>query len=275
LINDELFLLAEVNQSGIPIDFDPSESNHLVSAQNTDIVLAKYDSILKFENLVKIGSIGYDFSKSSVKYNNNKQLLLCESNSPIIKFYSSTDSFIIINSDSTTKIICAAFNKDLNYEWSISSSLPNKYLNNFFTKTIETDKNNNVYIAGTHKCITGDIDFTSDIDILGLNNSWSFFISYYKHLPTSINTKRKDKKPSELSIFPNPTRTELNIKLNISSSTKKSQINIIDILGKTILSQEVIGISFLQINTYNLISGVYTVILQTDNEINSVRFVKY
>lgn len=71
-------------------------------------------------------------------------------------------------------------------------------------------------------------------------------------------------------LYPNPTREQLTIELNDSSSN--CQIEILDILGKKVISLEIQKIG--QIDVSALASGTYLVKLNSENRTNVVRFIK-
>ncbi len=75
----------------------------------------------------------------------------------------------------------------------------------------------------------------------------------------------------ELSVFPNPFINEI----EISAETSISSISIIDMVGKTVFSQDVNNVSKFTVDTSNLTSGNYILSVQTtDGDIITKKLVK-
>jgi len=79
-----------------------------------------------------------------------------------------------------------------------------------------------------------------------------------------------EQKVSDCSIYPNPTTDYINISM---ATTKISEIDIIDICGKTILNSKVNG-QTIRMDVNNLYSGIYFVRVKTADKIFTKVFNK-
>ena len=75
---------------------------------------------------------------------------------------------------------------------------------------------------------------------------------------------------TQLSLFPNPVTSEL----NIQSNDQIKNIEVVDLTGKVVMSKQFSNTSDLQINTSNLNPAVYIVKIYTNSGIESLRFIK-
>lgn len=80
-------------------------------------------------------------------------------------------------------------------------------------------------------------------------------------------------KQNDFSIFPNPATESITIKINTEGISKISY-EIIDVLGKTIIKNEVTDLTNININISNIKSGVYFIKLQVNNSTVTKKFVK-
>jgi hypothetical protein len=78
-----------------------------------------------------------------------------------------------------------------------------------------------------------------------------------------------DEMTSSFSIAPNPFNSEI----EISSSSSMKHIKVIDMSGKTVESSIANG-KYAKLNLEHLISGVYTVIVETSDSISTSRIIK-
>ena len=77
-----------------------------------------------------------------------------------------------------------------------------------------------------------------------------------------------------VSIFPNPAKTELNIEFSANFS---GELRVYDVLGRTLISQNVNNTNWLNINISNLIPGIYyikTFDISSEKVFGTARFVK-
>lgn len=80
-----------------------------------------------------------------------------------------------------------------------------------------------------------------------------------------------------LNVYPNPVKDEVNIAFNLNDASN-AEVKVIDITGKQVASQSsanaVAGAQKFTINTTNLASGVYTVVVEHNNGTNTTKFIK-
>ncbi|WP_397363093.1 T9SS type A sorting domain-containing protein [Olleya sp. R77988] len=93
--------------------------------------------------------------------------------------------------------------------------------------------------------------------------SISYFFDDVKVTSSTLSTT--DFSIDEVSIFPNPATTQLNIK----NVTNLKEVTIYDVLGKTVLQS-----TSLSINVEDLSKGVYIVKIETENETITKKVVK-
>ena len=78
---------------------------------------------------------------------------------------------------------------------------------------------------------------------------------------------------NSINIYPNPSDNELFVDLAKSSLNLKL-IEIIDLNGKILLSQQISTDTFVKLNTSNLVQGMYQIRFTSDNQPFSKRFIK-
>jgi hypothetical protein len=78
---------------------------------------------------------------------------------------------------------------------------------------------------------------------------------------------------NSINIYPNPSDNELFVDLTKSSLNLKL-IEIIDLNGKILLSQQISTDTFVKLNTSNLVQGMYQIRFTSDNQPFSKRFIK-
>ena len=80
---------------------------------------------------------------------------------------------------------------------------------------------------------------------------------------------------ASLLVYPNPTADILNIKLTNLSANSKIQISIYDGLGKLITNKSYLNdTNGIQISVTTLARGMYTLLINDNNEISTLKFLK-
>ncbi len=97
-------------------------------------------------------------------------------------------------------------------------------------------------------------------------------------IPVTINEASKATKHFYIeAVYPNPTSSDLIVKYHLTQPAKTTLL-ITDTSGKTVLKKQltsgVSGINTANVNIINLSKGIYTLMLNTENETNSTGFVK-
>lgn len=84
-----------------------------------------------------------------------------------------------------------------------------------------------------------------------------------------IQTSVLETDPCELNIYPNPVKTIINIQ-----TCGEGQLSIIDLLGNTLFNAEIReAITQIDISKFN--SGTYSVLLISNNQVKTLRFIKF
>lgn len=105
-------------------------------------------------------------------------------------------------------------------------------------------------------------DFSASVEI------WRFFRKYRLNTLTSLNTV--DKENTNLKLYPNPAKDELNIRFN--NGNKSSTIVVRDVLGHIVLNE---NNSTGNISIENLTAGMYILSVLSENvEIGKMKFIK-
>ena len=78
---------------------------------------------------------------------------------------------------------------------------------------------------------------------------------------------------NKISVYPNPTNTVLNIKLNQNSNLPDSY-KIYNMLGQLIDAKEINNISHLKIETSTLNNGMYFIKIFKDDQFTTIPFIK-
>lgn len=73
-------------------------------------------------------------------------------------------------------------------------------------------------------------------------------------------------------VYPNPSKTELNIQLN--NRVSKANLEVFDLLGKQIVKQSIGSNTVSQINTSAWISGIYLIKISSEHNTETKRFIK-
>ena len=77
-----------------------------------------------------------------------------------------------------------------------------------------------------------------------------------------------------VAIYPNPANTVINLSFTIQGSTQNAVINVLDIVGKSIMQTEVSNGKTFPINVSSLSAGIYFVKITTDKATQTIKFVK-
>ena len=99
-----------------------------------------------------------------------------------------------------------------------------------------------------------------------------------------VRTNQSENTPTEIvskelvSIYPNPAKEEVNVKFSIKNNESKIKISVYDALGKLMISNESSeyfpkGEFFKTINTSKLTTGIYIVVVETNNYKESKKLI--
>lgn len=106
-----------------------------------------------------------------------------------------------------------------------------------------------------------------DIDVQSLHSIYNSTLN--QCLTTSI---KEQKNQNEFTLYPNPTNAILNIDCNLKATNFK--IEIIDALGKILISEEYKELNLASINVSHLSSGIYFVKIISGENTSTKKFIK-
>ena len=129
---------------------------------------------------------------------------------------------------------------------------------------IAPDGFGNVYLAGDFYNVN---PFILGTDSLSLTSLETFFIAKYNCNVTTVNITQLPTPDSQLTLYPNPTTSNLTIAF--TKNTKKVLLTITDITGKLIYTATASEIEKMNVNTNGFAEGVYNVKIQTDDSTGS------
>jgi len=84
------------------------------------------------------------------------------------------------------------------------------------------------------------------------------------------------KQTAQVSIYPNPVNDNMTVHMNGGKGTYS--IRVLDVLGRTILTNSIEATAITNsttVNTSNLVSGIYTVVIENELNRNAVQILKY
>lgn len=118
--------------------------------------------------------------------------------------------------------------------------------------------------------LTGNFNYKIVIELS--NSSWNWLAGAYP--PTQINLtaplSNTDFDKKAISVYPNPTNDFINI--NGIENTPISQVIIMDMLGKKVLTTSQLETN--KIDVSNLNSGIYMLLISSGNSQDTIKFIK-
>jgi hypothetical protein len=137
------------------------------------------------------------------------------------------------------------------------------------------------------------------VNAMGNTNSISFYqyadeevyksresIVYYRLKMNDLNGKYsysqvvalKLGEKQTVQIFPNPTKQNLNVQItNSINSAVNSTVEVLDYLGRVVINKNIkviLGTQNVELNTAALVNGNYIVVIKTDNDVKTFKFIK-
>ena len=89
--------------------------------------------------------------------------------------------------------------------------------------------------------------------------------------PSTMGVTKNSKNLASISIFPNPTKGETNLKIN-ALSAGNANLSVVNALGQVVYSRSIllnVGINMVQVDVKEFSSGLYNVILESNNSTTS------
>ena len=157
------------------IDFDPSSANYILSSNNHDGFVAKYDSLGNFLWVRKIGGSGLDYC-SSISVGIKEKVYVTGSYSGIVDFDPGPDT-IYLNENQNGKLFIACYDKYGGFHWASAFCL-GPY---GWAQKIRLDNQNNIYTYGQFDGVC-NFDVGKSESKLSSFNSRDIFVVKYDSL---------------------------------------------------------------------------------------------
>ncbi len=277
------------------VDFDPSSASYNLISNSTithDVFLAKYSSYGNLSWVKKFGNT-YDEVVCAPKFTKNGNILLYGEFKGTVDFNPGSGINNLTTTGNSKDLFVANFktNGDFQFANRIGNAKDEYVYDIAINKTT-----NQYYIAGK---FTQTVDFDPSPSTFNLSSAnplyYNSFIAKYTLPGSSIieenggdeSAKKEveetapiindDVKVKELKLAPNPTNNYLNLQY-IGFDNTSSTLRIYDITGKEVSN----GIYSLlntsntgsQIDVSSLNSGLYIIIIETENAIIQEKFIK-
>ncbi|WP_395046794.1 T9SS type A sorting domain-containing protein [Flavobacterium sp.] len=130
-------------------------------------------------------------------------------------------------------------------------------------------KNNNIYVSGFFSNNV-DFDFSATVNSLTSVGMRDNYIAKY-NISNFLETKSFEK-PSIISLYPNPTTSQIN--LSFENNLENTSLKIISITGQTVFEKRDISESSLILDVSNLSNGTYVIQVIDNNYIRTSKFIK-
>ena len=156
----------------------------------------------------------------------------------------------------------------ISFDQAISVNTNSKYTINVYSSEESLEPTNRYFWRGSNSSTYSGVN-NSVID------SWNDFDFAFKtfgcNQTLASNTSYTNEMHSNLSLYPNPTKSSLNIKLINNSAI--TQGTVINSTGQTV-KKIILHKSMTQINIEDLDNGIYFIRIVTENEILLKKFIK-
>ncbi|MFN8115101.1 MAG: T9SS type A sorting domain-containing protein [Bacteroidia bacterium] len=248
-INQKVYLTGLFNGT---VDFDSGSGVSNLTASSSDAFILKTDTAGNFIWAKNIGSPNVDIG-IGIKIDSHENVYSVGTFKGICDFDPSAANTFTLNGGSSFEVYISKLNSNGDY---ISANQIGAQLNDEVNK-LEIDKNDCIYILGAYK---GTVDFdlsTGSTYTLtaDASNTDAFLVKY---CDGAVNVIENKKQQINYTIYPNPAKEILNIKLEISNE-EKTTISISNILGEVVSSSVVENTNSFTLNTNSLKSGIYFV----------------
>lgn len=253
------------------VDFDPGVGTYdLTSNGDTDVFICKLDAN---GNFVWAKKMGPTIGVGGCEYNSSESIALdANENVYITGYFKGTVDFdpgvgtnhLISN---TTDIFICKLDAAGNFIWAKKMG----GASGDWGKSIVLDALGNIYTTG-YFIGTADLDPTSGSSYLTSNGSSDIFVAKYSQNILGLENNLDN---AELTVYPNPASTVLNIDIT-SSATTSANIKIVNLLGATVATHK-LSSGNNSIDVSNLTKGVYFIQAEnpsTDLGFGSIKFVK-
>jgi len=248
-VNQKVYLTGLFNGT---VDFDSGSGVSNLTASSSDAFILKTDTAGNFIWAKNIGSPNVDIG-IGIKIDSHENVYSVGTFKGICDFDPSAANTFTLNGGSSFEVYISKLNSNGDY---ISANQIGAQLNDEVNK-LEIDKNDCIYILGAYK---GTVDFDlstgSTYTLTADASNTDAFLA--KYCDGAVNVIENKKQQINYTIYPNPAKEVLNIKLEISNE-EKTTISISNILGEVVSSSVVENTNSFTLNTNSLKSGIYFV----------------
>jgi hypothetical protein len=91
--------------------------------------------------------------------------------------------------------------------------------------------------------------------------------------PFGVSNKTDELSIEDISVYPNPTSDQLNVKLPLSQNSSPATLNLYGINGNLIHQEQFHGSSIIVLSALNLSPGIYLVKVKTENQVYTRKIV--
>ena len=248
-VNQKVYLTGLFNGT---VDFDSGSGVSNLTASSSDAFILKTDTAGNFIWAKNIGSPNVDIG-IGIKIDSHENVYSVGTFKGICDFDPSAANTFTLNGGSSFEVYISKLNSNGDY---ISANQIGAQFNDEVNK-LEIDKNDCIYILGAYK---GTVDFDlstgSTYTLTADASNTDAFLA--KYCDGAVNVIENKKQQINYTIYPNPAKEVLNIKLEISNE-EKTTISISNILGEVVSSSVVENTNSFTLNTNSLKSGIYFV----------------
>ena len=241
-VNQKVYLTGLFNGT---VDFDSGSGVSNLTASSSDAFILKTDTAGNFIWAKNIGSPNVDIG-IGIKIDSHENVYSVGTFKGICDFDPSAANTFTLNGGSSFEVYISKLNSNGDY---ISANQIGAQLNDEVNK-LEIDKNDCIYILGAYK---GTVDFDlstgSTYTLTADASNTDAFLA--KYCDGAVNVIENKKQQINYTIYPNPAKEVLNIKLEISNE-EKTTISISNILGEVVSSSVVENTNSFTLNTNSL-----------------------
>lgn len=244
------------------VDFDPNTSSfNLTSAGLDDIFILKLDKSGNFVWAKQLGGTSSDFGQS-ITLDSSGNIYTTGS------YVGTVDFDPGVNNYNLTSALSDIFISKLDASGNFSLALSLGGSLNDGGKSISLDNSGNIFTTGYFKS-TADFDPSSNTFNLTATRNDDIFVHKLSQPTLSINDNNFK---NQFSVYPNPTKGQLSIALENSSS--KIEITLRNNLGQEIFRKSYFSTNFIEL-TFDGEDGIYFLEIKENDMTSVVKIVKH
>ena len=246
------------------VDFDPSASVHnLSSFGQDDVFILKLDSLGNFIWVKQIGGSDYQ-NTQSIQLDGSGNIYTSGWFKGSVDVDPNTAVYNLTSAGDYDAYISKLDNNG-NFIWAKQIG-GTKYDD---VRSIYVDASNTIYTAGNY---TGIVDLDPSSGIFNVNSDTVYGGFYIQKLSqTSVGIK-ENQQFNDISIYPNPSSTFLNIAIN-DYNYDVATLQVLNSLGEVLINES-LSSSQTKLNIQHLISGMYYIKISRKEKHSVVKFIK-